>query len=90
MDEEGVKLVRSHYADKKPSQPVEAENVLENVKADAKAAEVAQAEPVKAVETAEAKKEVPKKKKVIIVNNSQNSKNGDFQKNKQNMCFLLQ
>ena len=77
VDEEGVKLVRSHYANKKPSQPVEAEKVQETVKEEAKV------EPAKTTD-ADSKKEAPKKKKVIIVNNSQNSKNNDYQKNKPN------
>ena len=79
VDEEGVKLVRSHYADKKPSQPA-AEIVQETVKEEVKVAEAVKEE----AKTEDAKKEAPKKKKVIIVNNSQNSKNNDYQKNKQN------
>ena len=79
VDEEGVKLVRSHYADKKPSQPA-AEIVQETVKEEVKVAEAVKEE----AKTEDAKKEAPKKKKVIIVNNSQNSKNNDYQKNKPN------
>lgn len=96
VDEEGVKLVRGFYAGKNKSasesvneKPVEkAEQPAKD--ATAKVADTGKEEPVMpetpAKESAaEVKKEAPKKKKVIIVNNTQSNKNSDFQKNKQNM-----
>ena len=94
VDEEGVKLVRNFYAGKStaPSQTA-AEKAQELVKEAPAKEEAAKAEPAKEAvkpaepakeQGAEAKKEAPKKKKVIIVNNAQNSKNSDYQRNKPN------
>ena len=96
VDEEGVKLVRGFYAGKNKSASESVnEKTVEKAEqpakdATAKVADTGKEEPVKpetpAKESAaEVKKEAPKKKKVIIVNNTQSNKNSDFQKNKQNM-----